>query len=290
MNANNAERASPVLYPELERLLAEIRTVAGIRAIVIGGSRANGTAGPDSDWDIGLYCRGTPDTAHLQRIVSAFDPPPPAPRNAVTKPGEWGPWINGGGWLKIAGQPVDLLYRDIEAVEAVLADCLGGRVTIDNCPGHPHGFANTIWLAELASCVPVWDADGWVAAQKRRLTPYPEAMRLAILGKYGWEAGFAAETAAKGIPKGDVGYVAGGLFRSVSCLHQAVFALNRAHLMNEKGAARLAESLPVHPANYAERVNRVFVGLDGTEAGMRRAVDETLALVSETRRLMDETP
>ena len=25
----------------------------------------------------------------------------------VTEIGEWGPWINGGGWLRVAGRPVD---------------------------------------------------------------------------------------------------------------------------------------------------------------------------------------
>lgn len=32
----------------------------GIRAVVLGGSRARGTHRPDSDWDLGLYYRGTP--------------------------------------------------------------------------------------------------------------------------------------------------------------------------------------------------------------------------------------
>jgi hypothetical protein len=30
----------------------------------------------------------------------------------VTAIGEWGPWINGGGWLQLEGRPVDLLYRE----------------------------------------------------------------------------------------------------------------------------------------------------------------------------------
>uniref|UniRef100_UPI003F683C15 hypothetical protein n=1 Tax=Acinetobacter baumannii TaxID=470 RepID=UPI003F683C15 len=57
----------------------------------------------------------------------------------VTAPGEWGPWINGGSWLSIGGRKVDLLYRDLGRVRAVIADCRAGAVSMDYQPGHPHG-------------------------------------------------------------------------------------------------------------------------------------------------------
>ncbi|SHN52385.1 hypothetical protein [Desulfitobacterium chlororespirans] len=46
-------------------------------------------------------------------------------------PGQWGPWINGGGWITFQGMPVDILLYDVVRVEAVLQDCIEGKVTSD---------------------------------------------------------------------------------------------------------------------------------------------------------------
>jgi hypothetical protein len=36
-------------------LVEEVARVPGVEAVTLGGSRARGMAGPDSDWNIGLY-------------------------------------------------------------------------------------------------------------------------------------------------------------------------------------------------------------------------------------------
>lgn len=76
--------------------------------------------------------------------------------NLLNPPGEWGPWINGGSWLTIDGTPVDILLRETGRVEAVLKDCLSGRITIDYQCGHPFGFVNVIYAAETHYCMPLW--------------------------------------------------------------------------------------------------------------------------------------
>lgn len=45
----------------------------------------------------------------------------------VTSVGGWGPRIVGGEWLLTAGRKVDLLYRGVEPVREVIAECCGGR-------------------------------------------------------------------------------------------------------------------------------------------------------------------
>ena len=82
------------------------------------------------------------------------DDPATAP---VTPLGEWGPWINGGGWLTVAGRKVDLLYRDLARVRSVVADCAAGRIAMAYQPGHPHGFCSAIWMGEIALCRPIFD-------------------------------------------------------------------------------------------------------------------------------------
>ncbi len=70
--------------------------------------------------------------------------------NLITPIGEWGKWINGGGWLKVEGVALDFLYRDLAQVSCVIDDCHAGQITIDYQPGHPHGFVSSIYMGEVA--------------------------------------------------------------------------------------------------------------------------------------------
>jgi hypothetical protein len=62
-----------------------------------GGSRASGTATPQSDYDLGLYYEADDplDVDSLTTTIAALDNTGLAAR--VTPIGGWGPWINGGG-------------------------------------------------------------------------------------------------------------------------------------------------------------------------------------------------
>src|SRR5262249_59778365 len=97
----------------------------GIRAVVLGGSRARGEASVQSDYDIGLYFEPA-EPIDVGRLAKAAVLLPGAASSSVTAVGEWGPWINGGAWLTVDGRRVDLLYRDLARVRAVLEACRAG--------------------------------------------------------------------------------------------------------------------------------------------------------------------
>ena len=136
----------------LDLIVQRLASVSGIEGVVLGGSRALGTHTPESDVDLGLYYAPSapPDLEALQRIATEIDDKHGA--DSITPLGGWGPWINGGGWLKVQGIPVDLLYRDLTRVSQVIEDCCAGRVAIHYQPGHPHGFATHIYMGEIAEC------------------------------------------------------------------------------------------------------------------------------------------
>ena len=274
--------------PLLERVSPALAVVPGVVAVVLGGSRATGAAHASSDYDIGLYFseRAGLGVERLRGVVKGLVDEPAAAQ--VAEVGGWGPWIVGGGWLTIGGQKVDLLYRPIESVETVIRGCREGRVSVDYQPGHPHGFCSAIWMGEVALCRPLSDPERALARLKPMTTPYPKALREALIRRFQWEILFSIENARTALPNGDETYIAGCAFRSLACAAQVLFAVNRRYLINEKGALAAAAQLPLTVANLAERVKSIWqaMGLRAFDAALSelRSIERELAGLVEAAR------
>jgi hypothetical protein len=248
--------------PLLTRVAEALRPVPGLAALVLGGSRGRGTAGPASDYDLGLYYE--PDAPlDIAALRSAIAPLVDDPSSTVTPLGEWGPWINGGGWLTIGGVEVDLLYRDLGRVRAVIADARLGRFSMNYQPGHPHGFCSTIWMGEAATCQPLLDPSGSIATLKRETWPYPEALREALITRFGWEVDFAIDNAELAARRGERTHIAGCAYRALCCTAQVLFALNGRYLINEKGAVTEAATCSI-----------TLEGLADAQAGIWKDIGE----------------
>lgn len=264
----------------IDSIVEQVRRIDGVRAIVLGGSRARGTHTPGSDVDLGIYYHPDQplDLKALDQVAAELDD---RHRPGLLTPiGGWGPWINGGGWLTIQGHPVDFLYRDLRQVTPCIDACCAGDVEIVYQPGHPHGFVSSIYLAEVALCQLLWEADGEISALKRRACPYPAMLKKALLQKFTWETDFSLAIARKGIDRADVAYAAGCCFRCVACILQVIFAINEQYWMNEKGAVALADMFPVRPAGLQSRIEKAFTLL----AADRLAIAEAIAVLEELKR------
>lgn len=264
----------------LERVVATLSRVPGVAAVALGGSRAQGTATPESDYDIGVYYLGEAPFAHdaLQAAASELGDPGADP--TVTAIGAWGPWIDGGGWLTVDRCRVDLLYGDVRRVERVIEECRAGTIEVAYQPGHPHAFISSILMGQAALCRPLWDPNGSLERLKEAAQSYPEALRDTLVRRFGWEADFALQNADKGLKRGDSTYVIGCCYRSLSCCLQILFALNRRYLLNEKGAVALAGGLALQVASLPAFVDDAFGGAEPASAVsvMRRLVGEVGAL------------
>jgi predicted nucleotidyltransferase len=269
----------------MARVAERLRAVPGIVAVVLGGSRASGTHAPDSDVDIGLYYRDPLDLDALRAAARAVDDE--RRPDAVTAPGGWGAWVNGGGWLRVEGIAVDLIERDLARVERVVDECHAGRVETHYHWGHPHAFVSTMYAGEVACCRPLWDPDGAIAHLQARLDPYPEALRTALTRQFGEEAAFTVEVARHGLRRGDVAYTAGCCFRAVACLMQVLHAHNRVYLLNEKGAVARAARLPTTVPDLETRVDDAFALLRPAPEALARAVAAVARLVAEGRALAE---
>jgi predicted nucleotidyltransferase len=269
----------------LEMVVAELRKVDGIIGVVLGGSRANGTHTAESDFDVGLLYRGDHafDLAGLERVARALDDEHRA--ELVTPIGGWGPWVVGGGWLKIQGRAVDFIYRDIDRVRRVIDDCRNGIVDVCYQPAYIVGYVTTTYMAEIDACLPLWDPTGEIAALKALTRPYPEALKAAMLGKFGWVPEFALGSGRKCAAREDVAFAASALFWAVASLVQMIFALNGEYLMNEKGGVARVESLPRCPPNFRARVDGIFGELRADAQAIHRAFDVLATLAADFERI-----
>jgi hypothetical protein len=277
-----------MLPDSLLPLVEALKTVPGIRAIVIGGSRARGSEDPASDTDLGLYYDPQYPLAveALDQVVAQHDDRKQS--GLVTAIGGWGPWINGGGWLQIDGAAVDLLYRETTQVESVVSHSIAGHFEMVYRPGHPLGFLSSIYAGEIAICEPLWDPLCWVANNKRRLVEYPEALRRELVRHFGFEARFSILIAEKPAKRSDISYVAGCLFQAVGALLMVLFALNRVYWLNEKGALRFTDRFRIVPVRFLERVEQMWESVrqdpDSLESALgiaRELNEEVTALVEQ---------
>lgn len=269
-------------------LVEDLKTVPGMRAIVVGGSRARGSGDESSDTDLGLYYdpQGPFSVTILDQIAAKHDDRKQS--GLVTAVGGWGQWINGGGWLRVGGAAVDLLYRDTVKVETVIGRCLAGEIEVAYQPGHPLGFLSSIYAGEVSVCRPLWDPAGWLANNKSRLFDYPEALRRELVRRFGFEAGFCLLIAEKPVRRSDVSYVAGCVFRAVSCLLVVLFALNREHWLNEKGALNLAGRFRTVPVRFGERIEAIWGSVVKDAEALAAALAMLGELVDEVRALVEE--
>jgi hypothetical protein len=270
--------------PLLQRIVPVLAGVPGVAAIALGGSRARGTATETSDYDIGLYYSAELplDTNRLLLAVRTFAD---APETAeVTSIGGWGPWIVGGGWLSVDGRKVDLVYRNLDDVDRVIDACRAGKIDIHYQPGHPHGFCSAIWMGEVALCRPLHDTDGRLAQLKATTSPYPTALRDALIHKFEWEILFAIENGELAAARAEPTHVAGCAYRALACTAQVLFALNDRYLINEKGALKEAAQLPLTIPEIEKRTTDIWRLIGSSE--LRAALAGLRAIERDVKRLI----
>jgi hypothetical protein len=258
-------------------LAARLIEVDGVVGVLLGGSRARGTHTADSDTDLGLYYRPPLDVAELNALARAVA----GPSAQVTEPGEWGPWVDGGGWLTIDGHAVDWIYRDLDRVERAWQDAEHGRYAFHAQAGHPLGVPDFTYAGEVALGVILADPTGELESLRRRVSVFPPALGDALISGL-WEADFLLGVARKAVTRRDAAYVAGCLFRVVGVCAHALHGAARRWLTNEKGAVAAAAALPGAPPSFRAQVDAIFAGLDPDPVRLTATLDAATDLVLDT--------
>ncbi|MEU9218328.1 nucleotidyltransferase domain-containing protein [Streptomyces sp. NPDC048376] len=244
---------SPALTDQvfLDTTADRLAALPAVRAVTLGGSRAQGTHGPDSDWDLAVYYRGAFDPADLRAVGWPGE---------VSEIGAWGGGVfNGGGWLTIDGRRVDVHYRDLDSVEHVLTEAQAGRFGVEPLMFHLAGIPTYLVVAELA-------INKVLRGELTRPDGYPEALRTAAPEHwYGMATATLAYAKAGHAPKGALTQVAGALALATTQTAHAVLAARGEWVTNEKGMVEraglggmdaLLAGLTPEPRTLADAVTR----------------------------------
>ena len=269
----------------IQDIKEELYGLPGVVGVVLGGSRARGTHSPDSDIDIGIYYDESKGFNTNDIEKAAFNLNNDKKEHLITSLGEWGEWINGGGWLVIQGYHVDFIFRDIKRVSKVIDDCLSGLISIHYQTGHPHGYLNAMYMGELAVCNVLSDPEGTLNELKKKTEPYPESFQEAMIQYFSFEASFSLMFMEANANKDDISYVMGHCFRSISCLNQVIFAKNKVYCINEKKAVAMIQGFSIKPINYKKRIDEIVSLLSTDKDKINHVVDNLKELISETESL-----
>jgi hypothetical protein len=283
----NVKQLSPEQRALVSSLTQRLGAIRGVLAVVLGGSHARGRAQPGSDIDLGLfYSEAAPFAIPSIRELTEAVNDTPGP--VVTNFYDWGPWVNGGAWLTIGGQRVDFLYRNLEQLERVIAEAEAGRYEVHYLQQPPFGFFSGTYLGEVAVCVPLFDPEARLAALKRRVADYPEALRRAVVRDYLFMAEFGLTCfAPKFAARSDTYGTAACLTSAVNQLVLALFALNRQYPLNDKTALAEVAEFERAPREFGPRVQKALAHLGDTPAELLAAVERVAQLLGETVALTE---
>jgi Nucleotidyltransferase domain len=231
---------------DMRHIAVRLAQLPGVLAVTLGGSRAQGTERPDSDWDFGLYYEDTIDPADVEALGWPGE---------ITGPGGWGPVVNGGAWLVIDGQRVDLCYRNVNEVEYAVAEAEQGRFQIWNLPNYVGGIPSYVLVGELSLCEVLYGQ-----------LPRPEfPHRLAERAPVVWrqQSSMTVHTAEVHAQRSDFVATVANMSRAIIMEAQArlvergIWALNEKGIFEKAGLSEAAQLLPDFGSTAPELLSSV---------------------------------
>jgi hypothetical protein len=206
-----------------------------------------------------LYYRGTLDAGELRKL---------APEGEVAKPGLGDRPTDGGATLTIEGRRVDVILRNLDAVEHCVAEASEGRFEIEAVDGWVAGMPTYVLLGELATSVAL--------AGELPRPEFPAALRKSATHRWYDAAACALEVAESLALRGDVAGCAGLLAKAALATAEARLAERGEWVLGEGGIVRRAglgrtevilASTGDRPLDLGRAVSRMRVALGLPVAG-----------------------
>lgn len=243
-----------VLSPSMIELVELLASLPGAVAVALGGSRALACNDSGSDWDLGLYYRGTIELAAL------------SVHGTVYPPGSWGRLMNGGAWLQWRGEKVDVLLRDLDVVEYWTQRAEQGEFERDALLGYLAGAPTYLLTAELASCQPLFGELVSVPFPPKLAAAAPEVWRFCR----SFSLDYARMHARRGNLTGATGQVATALLQEAHAVlcERRQWVCNEKRLVEQAGLAHLHAlfaQVPLDSGSLISWVDRIAEHLGVTQ-------------------------
>ncbi|MEV6671030.1 nucleotidyltransferase domain-containing protein [Streptomyces sp. NPDC051162] len=247
----------------LAHVTTRLAALPRVEAVALGGSRAGGTHGPDSDWDFAVYYRGAFDVESVRALGWPGE---------VSEVGAWGGGVfNGGAWLDVDGRRVDVHYRDLADVEFHLAEAREGRFRVERLLFHLAGIPTYLVVAELAV--------NRVLHGELPRPGYPAALRHHAPRRWSDDARHTlAYARAAHAGRGHLGDCAGAIATAACQTAHAVLAARGQWVTNEKTLLDRAG---------LRHIDNVLSDLTPQPQTLTAAIDEAAALLEEAVRAVD---
>ena len=274
------------LSEEKQNLLVEItdelKVIDGVKAIVLGGSYAVGLATESSDLDIGIYYYEQ-NPFDILKIKTVAERHADNEQPTVTGFYEWGPWVNGGAWIKTRKVEVDFLYKNIDQLSKTIDNARNGYWENNFEQQPPYGFSSITFLAETHGSLPLYDPEGVIEKLKETLKQYPKKLKQSVIQQSLWSAEFTIWQAEGYAKKNDTFNTVGCLTRAVKNIVTTLFALNEIYPMGDKRAINILEQAKTKPQNLTSRINDTLYcskdTLTNNVLRLRELFEETVELV-----------
>jgi hypothetical protein len=237
-----------------QHITDRLGSLPGVEAVALGGSRAQGTAREDSDWDFAVYYRHSFEPQALRELGWP---------GQVSEVGGWGGGVfNGGAWLQVDDRSVDVHYRDLDQVEIEIANAAAGRVEIEPLMFHLAGIPTYLLVAELAGNV--------VLLGDLPRPDFPPALRAAAPPVWWGRAEMTVSYARTAhAPYGRLASCLGLLAQGASQAAHAVLAARAEWVTNEKNLLR---------RSHLDGINAIFAAATEDKAQLVTVAEETLAV------------
>ena len=240
-------------YPEVVyRLLNALRIRPDVQAIAVVGSYASGTQRLDSDIDACVFYRrdldvdGLADSICTEFALSTSDV-------SLTPRGGWGNWVDGGGWLTLEGQRVDVVYRCLERLGRELKRIQAGEIELDYLQAPAFGYFNFTWAAELQATDPLYDPDGRVADLIAQCKQFPVVLQEKCTSLFLHVAQFSADIGKKSLAREEWFTACPCCDRALWAVCVALYAANAVWMPAEKRVMNEIDTLSHVPNGFAER-------------------------------------
>lgn len=233
----------------IDALVDRLAGMPGAVAVVLGGSRGTGAQDARSDWDLGVYYRGRLDYTALAEL------------GEVHTPGQWGRIMNGGAWLSVEGEKVDVILRDLDVVEHWCARADEGEYDVDALLGYVAGLPTYSLRAELVTCRTLRGA-------VERPAGFPAALSREGLRRWRFHRDFTLHHAHMRADRGDVVGAVGQVAKAAIETAHAALCASGTWVLNEKRILERAGLAGVHAQ---------FAAIPQDAAGLRAWVERVEA-------------